>query len=137
MALIIMLYLTVLGIKDLKERQIQLTWLAAGAAALTSMGIYRCIQGELSWVGMLTGMIPGILLLLMARLSGKAGYADGIVLLELGLCLGYRESMFLFCLALLLLSAVSVILLLLGKAHRHTKMPYLSFVAIVFLLRQL
>lgn len=130
-------YLVILGIKDGKDRKIPLQWLVAGAVLLGGIGVWKCVLGEMNRWEILLGVIPGVLLLAVAWLTGKAGCADGVVLMELGLCLGYRESLFLFGFGLLLLSIVSVILLLLRKVKKDTRMPYLPFLAIVFLLRQL
>lgn len=137
MMLVVLIYLIILGIQDYREGSVSVMWLAAGAGILAGLGINRCIQGELLWMEVLLGIIPGAFLLAIAGLSGKAGYADGVVLIELGVCLGYREIMLLFGFSLLLLSMVSVLLLFLRKVRRNTKLPYLPFLAIVFILRQL
>lgn len=133
----IFIYLAVLGVWDYRERKVPLWLLTMGGAAAFGTGIHRYIQGEMQWTELLLGVIPGVFLLLLARFSKKAGYADGLVLTELGVCLGYREVMLLFGFSLLLLSVCAIVLLLLRKVHRNTKMPYLTFLAVVFLMRQL
>ncbi len=126
-----------LGIWDYRKRQVPLLWLLVGTIILFSTGIYRGAQGELQWIEVITGAIPGVVLFLVAWWSGKAGYADGIVLAGLGSCLGYRETWLLFCFSLFLISLCSIGLILFRKVHRDTQMPYLSFLAITFLIRQL
>lgn len=135
--IITLVYLLILGIKDTKDRKIPTLWLAVGAVLLAGMGICRCLQGELAWMDILMGCVQGALLLVVAKVTGKAGYADGIVLIELGLCLGYRESAMIFCFSLFLLAICSIILLLFRKVRRDTRMPYLPFLAVVFLMRQI
>lgn len=134
--IVILIYLSILGVWDYRQRKVPVWLLATGAAAALGAGIYRCVQGELGWMEPLFGVIPGVFLLLMARFSGKAGYADGLVLTELGICLGYREVTLLFGFSLLLLSVCSIVLLLLRRVHKNSKMPYLSFLAVIFLVRQ-
>lgn len=136
MRFLALIYLGILGIKDCKDREIPMWWLLAGLFLFVGFGIYRSLQGEMVWPDMLVGMLPGIMLLVLARLSGKAGFADGIVLTEMGLYLGYRESVFVFCCSVVLLAVFSVMLLFLKKVHRNTRMPYLPFLAVVCLLRQ-
>jgi len=135
--MLILSYLVILGIKDWKDRKIPIQWLLVGAMLLGGIGLWKCLSGEMNRWEMLLGVMPGIFLLVIAWVTRKAGVADGLVLMELGMCLGYRESLLLFGLGLSLLSVVSVILLLLRKVKKDTRMPYLSFLAIVFLLRQL
>lgn len=95
------------------------------------------MQGDMQLPEMIFGVVPGAVVLLIAKVSEKAGYADGVVLMELGFCLGYRCSLQIFCLSLFLLSVISVLLLLLKKVHRNTKMPYLTCLAVTFAFWQI
>lgn len=130
--IIITIYLLVLGIADLKKRRVPIVLLVLGGILLTATGICGCVQGELRWTELAFGMLPGLLMLSVAFVSHNAGYADGIVLLQLGFGIGYSRLLFVFCLSMLLLSMVSLILLLLRKVEKKTKMPYLTFLAFVF-----
>lgn len=80
------------------------------------------------------GVLPGAGMLLLAKCSHKAGYGDGIVLMQLGFGLGYRQLLLLFSVSLLLLSGISVLLLLLKKVGRNTRMPYLTFLALTYVV---
>uniref|UniRef100_UPI004056F38E hypothetical protein n=1 Tax=Acetatifactor sp. TaxID=1872090 RepID=UPI004056F38E len=131
----ILTYLAILAVKDGREQKIPLWWLLVGAVVLSGIGIYQCVTGGFTWSEMVMGMIPGIFFLAVAWITGKAGMADGLVLIELGLCLGYKECLALCGFGLLLLAVVSSVLLFLHKVRKNTKMPYLPFLAIVYLLR--
>ncbi len=140
MTVLIMVYLVPLGIWDYQKRKVPIGWLVTGQICLCCIGINRCVKGNFWWtlcIEMLPGIIPGVLLLLLAWCSGKAGYADGIALAGLGMCLGYQETFFLFGFSLFLLSLCSIGLLFLKKVHKNTKMPYLSFLALTYLIKQL
>lgn len=130
---VIEIYLIVLGIKDYLDRQIPVRWLAAGAILTVTVGVFRLSRGEMQGWEMVAGALPGMLLLLLARLSRKAGYADGIVLTELGMGMGLRTSIPVFCFSILLTALISMALLMLRRVRRDTKMPYLTAVAIVSL----
>lgn len=131
---VVLLYLGMLSFWDYKERQVPVAWLAVGAFLLPAMGIVRCFAGEYSGMEYLAGALPGIMLLIIAWLTQKAGYADGVVLIELGLYSGYRQSVLLSCLSLLLSAMVSVCLLAVRKVNRNTKLPYLPFVFMVYFI---
>ncbi len=60
-------------------------------------------------------------------ITGKTGLADGIVLLATGLFLEPGSGFAVFSLSLFILALFSVALLLMGKAGRNTKVPYLPF----------
>lgn len=134
---LVLIYLMVLGIQDLRSGTVPMKWLIAGALILPCIGVLQCMQGDMQWKDLLIGTIPGILMLAIAKLTQKAGYADGIVLLELGLCVGYRKSVALFCFSLLLLAVVSAVLLVLKKVHRNTKIPFLPFLFVIFCIQEL
>ncbi len=137
MRIVMLFYLAGLGIRDFVDRRIPLIWILTGFPFAIGWGIFRCAEGELGWCESLLGLIPGIALMVIAYITKKAGYGDGLVLMQLGVCLGYRESVFLFCVGLILLAVVSVILLFLKVVRRDTKMPYLTFLAVAFMLGQI
>jgi len=132
--MLVSVYLIILGVSDLRKRKVSGGMLWLGGLLLSVMGVYQCLQGELQWVEAFMGILPGVGMLLLAKCSHKAGYGDGIVLMQLGFCLGYRQLLLLFVISLLLLSGVSVLLLLLKKVGRNTQMPYLTFLALTYVV---
>ncbi len=128
------IYLMVLGFIDAWKRKVPIFLLLIGGMALAGAAIYNCIQGEISWLECICSMFPGLLLLAVARITGKAGYADGIVLMQVGIYVGGEKIWFLFCFSVLLLSVSCVVLLLLHKVDKNTRMPYLSFLAVTYLI---
>ncbi len=85
---------------------------------------------------MIKGCIPGAILLLMAAATGKAGTADGFVLIFLGISTGGKICLVVFMLSLLLISMFSVILLVFRRVGRSTRLPYLPFLSVAWLLGQ-
>lgn len=129
-------YLLVLGFFDVWKRKVPM-WLLIGGMVFPGVAIYRCIQGEMSWAECLCGLLPGLLLLSVARITGKAGYADGIVLMQAGMYMGGSRIGLLFGFSLLLLSVSCVLLLLLQKVNKNTRMPYLTFLAVTYVMAML
>lgn len=72
-------------------------------------------------------LFPGIVLLAVSVLTHKAGYADGIVLLFLGIACGAERIVQVFLCSLLLMSGVSILLLLGKKVQKTTALPFLPF----------
>lgn len=94
---------------------------------MTLMSVFVYDQNTKSAAELLWGLAPGVLLLLMAATTKKAGMADGIVVLLLSLPLGYRECMLSFVFSLLSISIASLLLLALNRVKGNTKLPYLPF----------
>ena len=72
--------------------------------------------------------IPGIFLLMLAWITKEnVGYGDGISVFLLGGMVGFRNCIWVLCISMILLSFVGVIMLLIKRANRKTKIPYLPF----------
>lgn len=126
-------YLLIVSIYDIRERSIPLMVLIIGGSAAMLRGIYGGITGELAWLQLLFGMLPGGFMLLLSKLTQKAGEADGLVLLFLGISYGYKQGLVLLCVSLLLLTGVVIVLLLFRKVKPDTQMPYLPFLTVAYL----
>lgn len=129
------LYLLILSVYDYKEKQVPLVLLYVGMAIVTCVSVIDLVKGTTTWVQLL-GILPGIILILVAFVTGKAGVADGIVLSIAGAILGHRESWLLFTISLMLILVSSVFLLLLRKINMKARIPYLPFLTVALLLQQ-
>ena len=117
-------YLLVLGIRDITKRSVPVWWLVIGGVVMAGMGICRCVMGQTELLDMMTGTLPGVILCLIARVTGKVGYGDGVLLMEFGICYGYRQVMLLFCMSLILMAILSIFLLVMRKVKKDTRMPF-------------
>lgn len=129
---ITILYLAGLSIWDLRERKVPVWLLALG-------GIWALAAVIASWTGGMgailewgIALVPGGALLLLALATQKAGLADGIVAVQMGLLLGYREALFVFTVSLLAMSVFSMILLAVYKVQKTTKIPYIPFLCAAY-----
>lgn len=123
-------YLVICAVQDLKRRTIDIrVSVFAGCAALLLDGAALAV-GQIEILTFLGGLVPGILLLALALFSGgAAGIGDGICFLVLGVLLGTWMTWAVLMSALILASAVGVLLMFLRKAGRRTHMPFLAFAA--------
>ena len=77
---------------------------------------------------MLTGPVPGLLMMLLGRQSqGKVGLGDGLALAVMGLLTGLSEAVVILLIALTLCSLTGLILILGRRAHRGTALPFLPY----------
>lgn len=130
---ILFMYLLLLSIYDFREKKVPCLLLEAGGAVIILWAGAECLWKNREGMDIIRGMIPGGGLLMTAVFTGKAGRADGIVLVLIGILEGFRSSMFLLCGSLFLMAVCSVILLLLRKVKINTRIPYLPFVCIAYL----
>lgn len=121
---------------DIRSRRIPVWMLALGGTAAVLAVVCRCGFTSAECMDMIKGCIPGAILLLMAAATGKAGTADGFVLIFLGISTGGKICLVVFMLSLLLISMFSVILLVFRRVGRSTRLPYLPFLSVAWLLGQ-
>lgn len=135
-SIIMIMYLTVLSASDIKEKRVPAWLLVIGAIYAGGIALYWSITGFKTWQMMILGIVPGLALTILSWLTGKAGYADGIILMIIGVLNGYRVGVFVLGMGLFLACVVSVVLLLFHKVQRHTKIPYIPYMEAAFLLKE-
>lgn len=125
--IITVFWLVILSVEDIRKKKVSRILLISGFA----MALFAFISGEDGWTVKLcsTGksIIPGGILLLIAYGTKKAGIADGIVLLWLGILEGYQNCIFIVIAGLMTIAVVSGALLVFKKVRRDTEIPFLPF----------
>lgn len=129
------LWLISMSVYDLFEKRVPVWLLAAGGIPAIVTAMYAYMMGAESLGQIFGGMLPGILLLAVAAVTKKAGWADGIVLLIMGLLADLRECMACFMISLMTMSIVSLLLLVLRKVGKNATLPYIPFLCVGYLLR--
>lgn len=118
-------WLLLLCAMDIRRRKVPAWLLAAG-------GILAAAAAVSQWSGAIDlckEILPGTLLLSIAFVTKQAGYGDGIVLLCLGVLSGGGKSLLIFGIGLFLAAVFSLAVLVLRKAGRDTRIPFLPFLA--------
>ncbi|MCR5754334.1 MAG: hypothetical protein K6G30_05955 [Acetatifactor sp.] len=130
-------YLAVLGGCDIRWRKVPLHLLLAGGIC-TAMGIILLWnKGEYEWWWTITGVLPGVVLMVLSLLTGQVGGADGIVVFQMGAIYGLYYTVSWMWVSMLFAAGVSIVLVILGKVNRKTRMPYLAFLALSFFFMRL
>lgn len=76
----------------------------------------------------LIAIIPGVGLMVLAHLTEKkVGLGDGILLMLIGILEGIGKVLLIFCVGLFLQSLFAVVLVMIGKADKQTRIPFVPF----------
>ncbi len=133
---IIILFLCIAAIFDVKKRGIPTIYLMLwGIVEVVYLGFIFIWEKNLSF-GMdgVVGLIPGVVCILISYISKEQiGYGDGCVMLLIGILAGYRIVFISFVLALFLLSIVATVLLVIKKATRKTRVPFVPYLFIGYI----
>ena len=123
MSIIIGLLLFVAAIMDLRcksiSRRLFLVLLFASIVSIftkTDFEIWNVVGGALM----------GLCVVGLSMISREQiGKGDGLVITTLGIALGFRDCLAAVCLASMLMALASVLILMLKKGNRNTKLPFL------------
>ena len=129
--LICTIYLLVCAIQDIRRRKIEIPFSACAGCAALLLDAVSVITGISSVPVCLGGLLPGVMLLVLAFVSrGALGSGDGICFLVLGALLGTPMTWILLLCALLCAAIFGAVLLALHLVKRKTRIPFLPFTAV-------
>ena len=102
---------------------------AAGIMDLRSREISRGMILILMLVGLLGAVVNRSIGICAVGLSmvgrEQIGRGDGLVIIAMGLILGFRKCLTAVCIASLIMTLVSVFVLVLRKGNRHTRLAFI------------
>lgn len=131
-----MINLLLLGLNcwgDLKKREIYLRpTILYGLLGL----IIQLYELKARHLGLLTGLIPGLFLLMTGMSSnGKVGYGDGILVLALGIWIGFFRCLMTLTSGLLLAAIWSAFSLVIKRFKKDDQIPFVPFLFFGYLVR--
>ena len=130
---ILLEYLGLLSVWDARRKEVPVVALIAGAVMdllLFAGGLYGGETTYADLIPALLGLFPGAFLLVLAKLTGKAGEADGIALAIVGAAESYAIAFGTLCTGSFLASLYAIVRVFRKKADRKTELPFLPFLAI-------
>ena len=125
-------YLCFLGWLDIRHRKIPLLYLLLGIGVALSVLFF---QEQGMWILSLGGAGIGVAFLGISKITKEAiGYGDSLLILGLGILLGFWQVMAVLVVAFSLTAISSMVLLVLKKMNRRTTLPFIPFLALGFLI---
>lgn len=128
--IILLGWMIILSIFDIKTRKVPIAIMAAGSIAAAVQVAVSLLEREVYMGEYFMAWLPGAFFLAAAYSTGKVGYADGWLLWVVGSVLTYRQCLLSFFVSLCLISIFSILLLVIHKANRRTQLPYIPFLTI-------
>ena len=124
MILINNIFLAICSYTDIKSRKISMK--VCIIFAMAYMTIQLLSNNGLLWI---TGVVPGVLLLFVALVSGqKIGYGDGVMVLVSGIGSGITLCIDICSVAMLLSGVTALVLFLSKKKSKDDSIPFAPFV---------
>lgn len=124
----LLLFLALASLRDLRSRTVPCRLLAAGGIAALFLDLCGILSGRVRAAVFPPALIPGIFYLLMSRISGaQIGQGDGMTILVLGLFMGLSDTVLISLMAQLVCAFYAGSMLVLKKAKRDTRIPFVPF----------
>lgn len=128
---IALIYMGACMVFDIRHREIPLLLIILGIAAAFGADVWRIKEGMVTVAEVGLSLLPGIFFLLTGFFTEeKVGYGDGLLLIASGLFLGAYKCFLALGIGLIFSAAVSLLLLLLRKADRHSRIPFVPFLVL-------
>ncbi|MBQ7782036.1 MAG: prepilin peptidase [Lachnospiraceae bacterium] len=118
------------SIYDVRQKTIPLWILGAGGvwAVINSVVLAGQTGVPSALQTVAVGILPGAALLFLGFLTEKkVGYGDGLLLVIMGILEGGKAVLLTFCMGLFLQSVLAVVLVIIKKADKQTKIPFAPF----------
>ncbi len=121
----VLVVLLIGSIYDIKSYSLPMGLVLVGlGGGLVGWGYALCV-GECAWWEMLVCLLPGGLFAILAFLTKEQiGYGDSLLLLMLGGCVGGEATVRIWICGLVVSFFISVLLLVLRKADKKTRIPF-------------
>ncbi|HJB34002.1 MAG TPA: prepilin peptidase [Candidatus Blautia merdipullorum] len=120
------------SVQDIREKEISLWKLQIYGFLILGIFLSRFFIQKNSLFSLLEkgifGLIPGLLFLFLAKASKEAvGYGDGIILLFIGISIGFWQCLGVLFTALLGIFLAAAMILILAGRKKNVRIPFLPF----------
>lgn len=127
-----MFMLGLCGIEDYREKKISVWKIILYAGVVAGYEIWECSSrksaGDIWLLKSVLGSLPGLVMLGMGKLARESmGYGDGILVLIMGISMGFWETMGILFTAGIGASAAAVYILLRKKGGRKRQIAFVPF----------
>lgn len=120
------------SVQDIREKEISLWKLQIYGFLILGIFLSRFFIQKNSLFSLLEkgifGLIPGLLFLFLSKASKEAvGYGDGIILLFIGISIGFWQCLGVLFTALLGIFLAAAMILILAGRKKNVRIPFLPF----------
>lgn len=124
--------LCVCSVEDMKEKEISLWKIVVYAVIVSGYGLWEFLfSGEKTTIWFFQGVmgsIPGMLLLLLGKLSGEAvGYGDGLLAVLIGISMGFWETMGILMTAFCAVFFAAGVIFIKNRKIKDKELPFAPF----------
>ncbi|MCH5256908.1 MAG: prepilin peptidase [Lachnospiraceae bacterium] len=131
MNIIFIIFLCTCTVFDIRKKEIPIHLILIGLISSFGVIMWQIFEGTVSVTGVGVSFLPGLFFLLISFFTKeKIGYGDGLILIISGLILGFYQCFLGLCISLICSSVFALLLLVLHKVKRDSKLAFVPFLTI-------
>lgn len=120
-------FLFMSAVFDIRNRKIPSVLIWSFFVIMTGYRIVMIVRGMTSFAEIIGLLLPGILLLILSRISNEIGNGDGLLVIATGCYLGGIRNIGMVFLAFLLAAFTAIALLIGARSMRNKKIAFAPF----------
>lgn len=129
--IIFIIFLCTCTVFDIRKKEIPIHLILIGLISSFGVIMWQIFEGTVSVTGVGVSFLPGLFFLLISFFTKeKIGYGDGLILIISGLILGFYQCFLGLCISLICSSVFALLLLVLHKVKRDSKLAFVPFLTI-------
>ncbi len=129
--IIALLIMLMASVEDLARKEISMWIIIFGGVISLFMSIWRFIVEAYGPKDIVEGLIPGIIILVLAFISREGiGYGDGLLLLTIGPVFGIKSEVIGLMIAFFTSGIVSAFLLMIKRTGKRYTIPFVPFMTL-------
>lgn len=120
-------FLFMSAVFDIRNRKIPSVLIWSFFVIMTGYRIVMIVRGMTSFAEIIGLLLPGLLLLILSRISNEIGNGDGLLVIATGCYLGGIRNIGMVFLAFLLAAFTAIALLIGARSMRNKKIAFAPF----------
>jgi prepilin signal peptidase PulO-like enzyme (type II secretory pathway) len=122
------------SIFDIRGKEIPFRILYSSSWLVLTQVLIRFLEERPPINELVLTLLPGMFLFLVARITGKVGYADAWIVCLIGLCEGLADCFVILTLGMVLCGIFATVLLAMHKVKPKTKLAFIPFMMVAFVI---
>ncbi|MBE5957531.1 MAG: hypothetical protein E7254_01540 [Lachnospiraceae bacterium] len=125
------IFIVVCTAMDMKEKNIGIEWLVM----FFVLGIVYSMYVEREGRQIIFSMIPGIIVLILAIITReKIGKGDGVMIVNLGILLGFKNIINVLMVSLIVCAVASLLMIVIKRVNKNYEIPFAPFLMVALAL---
>lgn len=134
MKVILLVFLAVCLLWDVKDKKLPAIWLYAGMGWMIIYALYQLIMGKRGWIELLLSLIPGVVCYLLVFFTHQMGQGDAFLILGMGFCMPWDRLLRVIMAAFFLSAIASILMLIKKRKINDERIAFVPFLFCAFFL---